>query len=770
MARLKVPSLKSLKLFIENPALGDPTIPSGPITLSLKQEFTEEISEAGAVSGGVRVNAGLETKLVVVNDALDLNAEEFFDLGAPPHAAEDPEAAPAIEPPVRFDAGRAYVVLAGVSASGRLKGAGEVSALRVGLDGTANLTLASCTHFDRETLLQDATNDVIEHFKTVFSLSDLAALRPQETLAAGYGGTLKLALELSSSCLGDAVAAGLQGALGRAVPIDIGVSPTAALEVTAEFSDGYRLYAHGGDKTGRVTFSVRKASSRVLGLDGSVGLRVDLRDGQALVKALASSMAALVKLPAAFVERALASSALEELSPEEQGYVEKAVDLLKLRDPAIPAWRRFKQVLTEAEKQARAVIPQKLSAGLKYTWRRITTDTHVARFSVDRAALERHHGNILRLDLQPLIEEAKSGMSGIVFDRFLGKKLRKVDVGFGFCLSLNDFVFLKGWDSRTQRYIWLRDLDGRLQVSFLGKRAYEGTWLGASEGHAVELDASMPRFTAPPARARDFDLGFHLAFTWTNRRFDSILAEVADHAALVQALPATTVPEALQALQLDTPLSDWRGDAVVSLLVPGTVIESLLAQMTGAERDELLARALARALPCGEFGAHFETRREIEKRTAAYDPLWRAFLRTPEITPDDFARTAARVIEEIDPKLSRQERDTSQHWGWSAHGVVRNFGGPAALHRACDELRFGLDLLATRAAVAADHRIFEQAVKSFSPLWSDHYGARVFGSYLLLAAQRQPGVLSRIGRKVSLRWSRDGIDHARVYKQGDETL
>jgi hypothetical protein len=776
MPKLKVPSLKNALLFKNDPALSESTLPSAPLSLQLNEEIAQELSEAGDVAGGVRVVAGLGAQLQIVNDARDPNVEDLFDFGlAPEIAAEVPEAAPALEPPVRFNPAKAYLVLTGISASGKLSGSGEVPALRVGLDATANLSVATCTEFDREVKLNSATDEVFEHFKTVFSLDDLEKLRPQETLVLAYGGSLKLSLQLSAACLVDAVGAGLQAALLRAVPVNLAVSPKASLDVRVEVTDGYRLYVQKHDSAEEWIVGVRKASSRVLGASASAGVKVDLGEGRALADAVSSSLALLTGLPGKAVDELLARLNVDELSAEQQSWVEKAVKVLGLENPKIPAWRAFRQMVETVNQRARAVIPQKVAASFTYSWRRITSDSYVARVRLGWEALREHHAKLLRLDFAQLIEESKEQSADpkrrIVFDRFLGKNTRRVEIGYGFSFGLNDFTFLKGWDTRSSRYITLRDLDGRVQVSFLGKRGYESSWIGQTESHAIEIDASMARFIAPPARPRDFEVGYHVAFSWKNQAIGAILPEVADHAAIIKAVTSSRVPDTIAALNAVEDFSQIRGDVSVSLLVPPSVSDLVLAQMVGPERDLLLAQALARALPYGSLGQSYAVRRDVDVRTRAYAPFWDFLLKNPDTEDTMIPRAVAKVLNEHEETLARQEQSLGRQGGWSVESVVYYAHGPRTLRKACDELILANSLLATRASSAQGPELFEKVLRSYSLLGGERFGARVLASLLCLAAERQPGALARVARKVTFQWTNDqALTRVIEFKLGDETM
>ncbi|HEU5081109.1 MAG TPA: hypothetical protein VFT72_17995 [Opitutaceae bacterium] len=770
MASIKIPSFSSVRAFLQNPPLGDASVPSGPVALQLSEEICEDIPAGGGPNiGSVRIGVGLAASVSIVNDRNDANAENCFDFGNT--TAVDPGTSPdalEISAPIVFDERRAYVVLGGVSATGRLTADAAGRGLGGGLDGSAQLSLATCTAFDRATPLRDAVAKTCQDFKTIFSVADIAALRSDEMLIFGVRGGLKLSAQISANSLADALGSGLSRVFTASYPVRLSATPTASLQIDFEIDDGYRIYVQCGEKPGERIFSVRKAANRVLAADASVGIDVALPQSQMLVAEMKAAFCAITDLPGTLVDRALASAPVESLSPSETSLVEKAVSLLKLRDPAIPAWQRLKTALQEIQAQTEAIIPQQVSARLGYTWRRLTSDSHVARFRIQADALARNHANILRLNLAALMEEAKSASGGVVFEQFLGKRVRTLELGWGFSFGLNDFTFLQSLDRSSATYIFLRDLDDRVQASFLGKRGYTRTWLDRSVSHQVELNASMPHFAPAPLPA-DFQLGFSASFTWDGQLLSDIFDDLIDHAVVLGALQMRDLAQPNGFVAQARLLAERTVSACASIMVPPAIMPALLSRLSGDDESLIAANAMARALPPGtKWGHVFKERGEVDARMKAYAAIWGNFLAHSEMDEDQLGRFAGKIFSASQPELSRLEADSRTGGAWSVQGIARTFGGAEELHRACDALRRCLQQLAQRGAPGVTYQVFQYAARDLAPLWADHYGARVFAALLFLTAAQAPGALARVVRKVSLTWQEEDRTSLLGFASGEE--
>ena len=760
MPKLSCPAPDDFSFFRRDLTLGDPAVPAAAIVLGLNQTFEHELSDDDGKIGSVSLCASAASSVAFINDAKDPDPEELFDFSAVAEEAEEAASAPVIDPPILFDPKKAYVVLSGVTATGKIVGSVASGGLGLGLDASGALSAAYCREFPRSTTAYEALADTLTEFKSMFDPEELSALAPGETVTLGIGGKLKLALNVKASALADAISSSVQSLFSDAVAVKVTASARLALAFDVE--GGYRLHAQRGNAKGSVRFIVRKTSSRILGVDGSVGVTVKLKDPNAVLKPIKAALGQITGLPATLIDQALADAPLGDLSEKHRTLVEEAVGKLKHKEPDVAAWQRLKNALTSVERKTKSILEQKAAASFSYTWRRTTEQTVVARFTLKGDAVTRHHANLLRLDIESVLAD-HSAAGDVTFELLLGKTVDAVEFGFGFGLGWGDFTVFKGWDVGSRRYVWQRSLDG-VQVAFLGKRGYEATWLGEKCTHLVELDASTPRFAPPPPRPADFEVALQVGFSWEDRKFKDVVREVADHGLLIGALDGADVRAAVTMLE-EAGLPGGRGGkAIVSILIPAPATGAVLASIAAAQ-SELWPLALARALPCGKFGESFGLRRNVESRMRAYAPVWQAILLEPELDLDSVGRMTAVQLDKADRNLARHEREKDTLWGWNVRGILRNNDGASAVQESVFDVQRAMSDLHRRNDSTIGIKVFEEAVRRSSPCWSHSFGARAFAAFLYLAALREPGLLKDITRKVSFTWD-DGGEHALEFKQG----
>src|SRR5262249_1279529 len=160
-------------------------------------------------------------------------------------------------------------------------------------------------------------NDILDNFKTIFSPEELRNLRDEETLCLALGGKLKLTLELTPASIADSLATAAQEVLGRALGVTMAASTALKITVLFHVDGGYRIFAQRGSAGQSVKFSVRKTSSRIIGVDGSVGIAAMLKDPAQLLKPIANVVTKITGLPGALVDKAVAAIPSGNLSPEE---------------------------------------------------------------------------------------------------------------------------------------------------------------------------------------------------------------------------------------------------------------------------------------------------------------------------------------------------------------------------------------------------------------------------------------------------------------------
>src|SRR5579871_856195 len=175
MPLLTLPSLSEIRGFMPDRPLGDPTLPSSPVSIGLNGPGQTinlpDPKNPGGTLGCFVISACDKTSLAVIDSSSDPDAAGYFNLGggAQP-AAEDPAGAPAVEPPLAFDPNLAYLVVGGLAVTFKAGATFPIgSPATLGLDGSLSLDAGACVGFPRETKASDALAALASGVRTLFS-------------------------------------------------------------------------------------------------------------------------------------------------------------------------------------------------------------------------------------------------------------------------------------------------------------------------------------------------------------------------------------------------------------------------------------------------------------------------------------------------------------------------------------------------------------------------------------------------------------------------
>jgi hypothetical protein len=771
MASLIIPQLNTINGFSTDKPLGDPSLPSAPVSASIGTPSgtinIPDPSNPSSTLGCFVVSAGAQTCIAVVNAASDPDPVGYFNLGgAALPAAEDPAQAPIIEPPVAFDASVAYVVITGLTVTGKLAGSLTIgSPVTLGLDDSLALDASACMAFPRGAMASASIAAAAAGFRTVFSIDELLAPPPSpQVLSFGLQGALSLSLKLTATSLASILADSVGAVLGQAGIFSFTASPSATVTLSVCATDGFRVFAQRA--AGGTVFSIKKSKSTSLGLNAGVGLSVTVAD-TALDDLVASVFDQICGSVAGTVESILsaASATVSALNSAEQQALAGIVSKLGLPSGVGGDLPALQAKLADFEADLIQRLQPVVCAQFTYSWQRLTSQSLAAQFTVPDAALPKYHADILRLNLARLMDAGEA--DGVVFSRFLGQDTQEIDVGYGFSFGIAGYTFLKGWDSLTLKFVEL-DSDGNdggalRQYSFLGKRAYDASWLDSSQENYVELDASTTAPLAAPD-ASDFQARLSLAFSWKGCSYQSIYEAVADHGAVIGALDSDDVAAASQSfVAAGLPLGAT-GDALVSLSISDAVLRQLLPTLTRPDFLQTNAPyAMARALP---FFAAYPERANVDIRTQAYAQVFADFLATQNLSDDTVARLCGNVLGGMGTSVSAGLASSEGGAGvaWTAQEVVSEASQEDLQDAVANQVPRCFSLLQSRAGDF--HVVFPSCVSEFSELAAQGYGSRIFASMLILAASTTPAWLARIPRTVQFTWKDQTGSHTIVAKQG----
>jgi hypothetical protein len=752
-----MPPFTDIRGLVTNKPLSDPALPTTPLALNLPPQSSQisipDPAQKMASLGSFNIAVGASTSLAVINSDSDPEPLGFFNrVKVASDSSPDAAGAPLVESPLKFDPSQAYVVVTGIAVSGKLSGNFTIgSAATLGLDGSTNLEASVCTAFPKDTPARDAIVAATTEFKTIFSIPDLLSGPPgagptfytAQVLSFGVATDLAICLKIKAAGLAAALADSVNSVLNSAGPLAFQSSAGAAVSVTVNVMDGYRIFATRNG--GATTFSVKKSLSKSLGLDGGIGLDIAVTDS-----ALNGLVDSLIGQAVGTTEGAINKSLPTQGSALISGSLPSVQSkIAALKDDFI---RRL--VVT-------------VRGEFAYTWKRLTTDSLVAQFTVPDAVLPKYHAQILALDLTSLMGAPAS--DGVVFSRLLGQTIQESDVGYGFSFSVGNHIFLKSWDSLQTKFAELDTLGADASVcrqfSFLGRRSYDATWMGTSYSQYLELDASTPRATSLPSSA-DFQVGLSIAFTWKNQKFGDVLAAVADHGALLATFDNDDVDAAQNALLAAGVPRDASGDAVVVLAVRDGVLSQLLPTLTGTDYLERIApHAMARALP---YAAAFPDRCRVDRRMSVYGQVWADFLSTENLADD----TLSKICQMELPRVTAGGRvasnllfaEASEANSWSVHRVAQMASAEDLQDAVLRQAPGSFSLLKERSVDF--HQLFPEALAGLSTLAAQSYGSRVIASMFVLAAMINPGCLDRLGRSVQFTWIDGAVEKVVVVKVG----
>lgn len=768
MSLLTLPSLGDIKGFMPDRPLGDPTLPSSPVSIGMNGPSQTinlpDPRNPGGALGCFVISACEKTTLAVVNSSSDKDDTGYFNLGASAQpAAEDPAQAPAVEPPLAFDPSLAYLVVGGLAVTFKAGATFPIgSPATLGLDGSLSLDAGACVGFPRGTQTSSALAALASGVRTLFSPDDLLSANPNPpatlvVLTFGVQGSLGLCLTLTASSLAATLAESINAVLAATGIFQFTASPSATVTVKVGVTDGYRVFAQR--LAAATLFSVKKCLSTSLGLSGSAGLTVSIssEDLDAVVNTAIDQWAGQAE---GTLARLLASKA--GLSDADQKILAALAAKLKVPTTTTGLLEAVSSKVASFTADLDSRLQALVCAQFTYTWQRLTTQSLVAQFTVPDAVLRNYHGDILRLDLSRIIKDGPA--DGITVSRVIGQNTQEVDIGYGFSFGVAGYTFLKSWDALTLKFVETRstgaDQTPRQQYAFLGKRAYDVNWLKTTQENCAELDAST-RGPLASSDAGDFQTRLSIAFTWKGCKLGEIAAEVVDHGAVLDVFDSGDVKAALQALAAQGLDLGATGDAVVSLVIPAAGLGPLLAILTRGDFLTYLApNALARALAYVEA---YPERTDADRRTNVYAQVFSDFLQLEDPTQVTVAQLCASEFRRS-PGLSAgfADAESGGTFPWTAQSIVAD-ADPESLQEAVKtELPA---LFAQLRAPQGDFRTFYPAcVAHFSGLAAQRYGCRVLASAFVMAASQPPPILGALARTVQFSWKDAKGAHCLVAK------
>lgn len=724
----------ALKL-VPNHPLGSASIDHKPLGLDLQSglSFVDEDHDAR-----LALNLRGTLTVTVLNDASDPDEDGILGV------ADCSGAGDSLPPQLILDGDRAYVKYraeAGLKASG---GVAIASLLGFDAGADASAIFADYRAHARDAGARDAVLAALKQARFVTKVEHVLSLEEGDALAFRFGGTLNVAVTVSWSDVFTGQIGTLSKLLGSTAPIAIAVNAGASLALDVRVADEF-LIVFSRVSAKRWRAGIRKVQSSRVAPSLDAGIDVGFANPEQLARLVDATLAGLLGAPLDRVETVLAAASLESLSGVERKVAKALIERLGLSEELATI-----EALNERVKEARArvaavvddVVRTRIALSFSYEYNRVSTETNLLQALLDRAAVIHVHGDVIRARTTAIVEAAQKQRRGVEIERYLNEKEVTRTRSFGFTLGFGKWAALGGTDFKKVSTVRRRDLQNRLQESYLGARLYTGKWIGETMQWGVDLKADMKDYAAEP-RVNDYSFGIHLLWTAEQDELSGVeLEEWLDSAVVWRVLGEQDLVDIRARLAAAL---DQRASLTVQLVVPNSALRVLLPALSTAP-IEAYAPALAVAMPWMKIAP---ARSSATIRRHAYAPLWSLYLKDPHRPLQFYARAAADHLESTGHRdmVVRETVLASATDPFSFAGLTAINGDTS---RACEAFTRAVQVLRTAIGSGArNQKTIDKVCAEMDDLWQQSHHVRAVGAYLLDACDRH-GVLAKVTRTMTV--------------------
>jgi hypothetical protein len=419
------------------------------------------------------------------------------------------------------------------------------------------------------------------------------------------------------------------------IQASVGASVTGSITVSDDF-----LLTFSREQAGAVVVSVQKGAVREAKLAAQIGATVEAVDGQVL----AAALDALVGVAGVARFDALVDKlATTPLNDEEKKLLRLALDRLGLKDYEADA-SALKKAWEDRKAQAREALTsmaaEKLSAGFRYEYSRLSDQQTLLRLVLSDAQLKQHHTALLMGRLTHVLQQVEPG----ALRSYFMQDTRTWSQAWGFSLGFSKWQLLQSQNQRKlQRVAQFGSPDhvhGPRRYAYLGVRSYEGGLFQGTGGWALDFKCDMDGFKLEPT-VRDFNYGLYLQLHRSGKLSENTLRQAIDEAIIWHVVDDADEEQVLRQIQ-----EAAKGEAV-ELRLEVKLADTLFRQLTSLValgQPEFFAKALARSMPWDTSRA----RANPEFRQGVYAPLWMTYLtdKAKDWTPQRAAQRAAAWLKQ----------------------------------------------------------------------------------------------------------------------------
>lgn len=629
--------------------------------------------------------------------------------------------------------------------------AGTTGGLNFGIDASLGASLAQYRAHDPSEPVASALVSDVQGFLLPLRADDVARLGDGDILAFTVHGTLALHAELTWADALSAAITSLDDRLGApgASAIRLGMSASVAVSLGVE--DDFRLVFRNGFQDGTTRVEVRKAKARSANLAAGFNLEASVADPETLQQLLEAYASSRLGQPWAKVEalagRVDSALSLDALSPEDRALAEKVGSRIGL-DDVRQDWQELRDRLTglpgDLSARLRQALATRLKAEVRLEYSRVSSGEVVLACELQREALVRHHGQLLRGNLAELTEALAAGKPGYELIEYLNTKTVTKRLSFGVSISLGPWSAAGRGETFRE---WSRQTDlgeKHERRSFTGRRAYEAQWGGRTYRYALDFSAAMETFSAGPrAIANDFRYGLSCGWSWREPLNGTVLADALDLASVWNVLPGEENAAGVAAVLALVP-GNRPALIEVQVSISDDGVRSLLAVPPDRFREAWI-EAMAAALPRVRRGG-MVLRERVADRVLTYRDAARFVMDNP--AGAEIAGIAGRVqYRPIDTsaqtQLERIDRGEIPDGDLPDLGLKELWTSPTATTRPpgrCRRARQALDDLAEAISDRGNPEQIKETFDQLKGLLTRPYEMRLLGRLVTgLVSARKPG-------------------------------
>ncbi len=723
--------------------LGDKTLPTKLGEQAIEKQLIElpENGDKLQFSLGVESNA----ELLLFNDSNDFdsqNSDGVLGLEADSLIKFDPTSA-----------WLKYSATAGIKTESGLK----VESLGFSFGGKSSVQTTSYRkHNPAETLGGALLLDVTP-FKTIFSAKQVSELQPGEAVTFSLSGELNAAVTVTWSDIFSANLSILGELLNQnqLFKIKIGAEASASykLKITDDFSAKIVCKANN---ILRIYISKSKSTNQL----GSIGLKVgaEFENKDDIKKVLTNVVEGYfgvaedqLKSLVAKVEATLTDAEKEVLLfiAAQLGWDTRAVGLLEALKT------KYEEVKDSLSKKIEELATLKVSAGFKYDYNRITTQSILFEGQIDSQDINKIHTQVLKMDVKALIGSLPNAT-------FIKTKSLTIINATGFSIGFGKWT--AGSDKKTEiKKIEQEDQSGHKKISYEGNRSYTEKVFGDGVNWKIDLNAEMTAFSQNLIPfANEFDYGFYLGYEWTEKKLAlDECAHFTDLAAIWSIIPESKIDQ--EAQRLFTELKDFREIKLsCEIKINAGAFEPILPALTKSfKNQDIVAFALGKSMP--RWG-NYKTRKDISLRTQTYGALWKSYLTEkddPHPTTQHYADEAYRKLKSTDPELANAEMNYKEgvFKPYSFGSIINNNSGTfirtQKLANGFAQLTDGND---SRSTLVYD-KVIPKAFDNIQDFWRLPHHVKTLGTLVTMVLDGYPSIKQYVNRTASIKYkSKDGKD------------